>query len=123
MNLIEEYIAELEGNQKFLFEYLHSRLTMLDLDEKIRFKIPFYYKNSWIMYLNPIKNDGLELCFVRANELSNIHDILDFKNRKQVGGIEIYDVKDIQEEALMETVQEAILLDETVKYASKRSKK
>lgn len=58
----------------------------------------------------------MELCFLRGNELSNAQGILDFKDRTQVSGIEWGNVSEIQEELVYEIIQEALLLDETVKY-------
>ncbi len=88
---------------------------------KLRYGIPFYYKKSWICYLNPLKNNGVELAFTRANELSNEQGLLNFKKRKQVAGIEIYNLKNFPASSIEEIVNEALLLDETVPYASKRS--
>jgi hypothetical protein len=48
----------------------------LNLEDKIRFGIPFYFGRSWICYLNPIKNHKVELAFVRGNELSNIQKVI-----------------------------------------------
>jgi len=104
--------------------HLHHWLTMdLNLAEKIRFKIPFYYGRSWICYLNPVKNNKVELVFVRGNELSNDQGILQNKGRKQVYGIEFEKVSEIPMQQLNEIIQEAILLDETKPYKSKRKLK
>ena len=73
--------------------------------------------------MNPLKNQGVELVFVRANELSNEQGLLDSKGRKQVAGIEITDLKDIELEGLREVFNEALILDEMVPYASKRKSK
>ena len=124
MEAVEDFIYETEGQQRSILEYFHHLLTVdLGLDAKIRFKIPFYFQHSWICYLNPIKNDGIELAFTRGNELSNAQGLLENKGRKQIFGIEVYDVNDLNEEALFEVLQEALLLDETVPYASKRKEK
>ena len=124
MEAVEDFIYETEGQQRSILEYFHHLLTVdLGLDAKIRFKIPFYFQHSWICYLNPIKNDGIELAFTRGNELSNAQGLLENKGRKQIFGIEVYDVNDLYEEALFEVLQEALLLDETVPYASKRKEK
>ena len=98
-------------------------LLDLNLTSKIRFKIPFYYGRSWICYLNPIKTGGVTLAFIRGNELSNSHGILESKNRKQVMSIDFDGVEDIPSESIMEIIHEAILLDETIPYASKNKKK
>ncbi len=123
MEAVEDFIYRHEGQQRELLLQLHQVLTEeLNLSPKIRYKIPFYYNRSWICYLNPTKQDTVELAFTRGNELSNAQGLLDSKGRQQVFSIEITSLSDIQNEALHEVWQEAILLDETVPYASKRQK-
>jgi len=100
-------------------QYLYEHLGLIP---KIRFKIPFYYNKSWICYLNPIKPNAIELAFTRGNELSNVQAILQSKGRKQVMSITFTKVKEIPVNAIEEIVQEAILLDEQIPYASKRKK-
>ena len=121
MSKVWDFIQQFEGRQKEVMVYFHHVLTMdLNLEEKIRFGIPFYFGRSWICYLNPIKNHKVELAFVRGNELSNIQGLLDNKGRKQVYSIEFEKVSDIPESVIHEIIQEAILLDETTAYESKR---
>ena len=122
MYAVEEFITNLEGNQRKIAEYIHVMLTEeYGLEAKIRFKIPFYFRKSWICYLNPLKNDGIELAFVRGNELSNESDYFDFKGRKQVMGLDTFTIKDISNSILENTLIEAITLDENVKYNVKKS--
>ena len=124
MNPGDDFILDLEGEQQRIFQRLHQLLANdLDLECKIRYRIPFYYSRSWICYLSPKKDGGVELAFLRGNELSNSQGILDSKDRKQVSGIEYQSVKDIDFDLLLEVIQEALMLDETVKYASKRKRK
>ena len=92
------------------------------ITSKIRYGIPFYYGKSWICYLNPIKAQGVELAFVRGNELSNAQGILDTKSRKQVAGLELFNLEEVPFETLNEVLSEALILDENVPYASKRKK-
>jgi len=114
---VEIYIDELEGEQKLIASTLHDLiLTFPEVITRIRYKIPFYYRKSWICYINPIKKNGIELCFLRANELSNESGILDFKKRKQVAGISMYDHDNLPVENIIEVFNEAYLLDDTVKY-------
>ncbi len=121
MDPVLSFIYNQEGEQKLILEHLHNLITSFpEVTYKIRYRIPFYYRKSWICYLNPVKNDGVELAFVRANELSNENGLLDFKDRKQVAGIIFHNIKEIREEAILEILEEAFLLDENVKYASKR---
>ena len=123
MDPVLSFIYNLEGAQKLIAEHLHNLITSYpEVVYKIRYRIPFYYRKSWICYVNPIKNGGIELAFVRANELSNENGLLNFKDRKQVAGVIFNSVKEIKEEPLLEVLEEAFLLDETVKYAAKRKK-
>lgn len=121
MSEVENFIFKYEGNQKEIMIFLHDWLTVnLNLIGKLRFKIPFYYGKSWICYINPKKNDIIEFAFVRGNELSNEQGILDNKGRKQVYSIEFKNIQEIPKTLLNEIIQEAILLDETKPYESKK---
>ena len=54
--------------------------------------------------------------------LSNTNGVLAFRGRKQVAGISIYNMGEIVNPIVLETLNEAILLDENLPYASKRKK-
>jgi hypothetical protein len=119
---VEAFIAEQEEPLQELLDYLHSWLASHpEVRAKISYNIPFYYRKSWLCYLNPLRGSkAVELAFTRANELSNEQGLLDFRGRKQVGGIVLASLRDIPEAALQELFQEALLLDEQVPYAAKR---
>lgn len=125
MNPVEAFILEQEGNQQLVLQFLHELIqSHPEITNKIRYKVPFYYRKSWICYLNPTKKPiGIELVFLRGNELSNEQGVLDARGRKQVAGIIFETIEDIQIEPLLEIIQEALLLDSTVPYASKRKKR
>lgn len=121
MSEVENFIYQYEDNQRKVMLFLHNWLTEdLNLTEKIRFDIPFYFGKSWICYMNPTKKGAIEFAFVRGNELSNEQGLLDNKGRKQVYSVEFETIKDIPQQTLNEIIQEAILLDETTLYESKR---
>jgi hypothetical protein len=123
MKDVEEFIYNYEDSQREIMLLMHNLLAYeLNLTGKLRFKIPFYYRRSWICYLNPTKNKSIEFAFVRGNELSNSQGLLESKGRKQVWSIELTNVSEIPIKELTEIIYEAILLDETVPYASKRKK-
>jgi len=116
---VENFILGLDGSQKAIVSFLHQRLTQHHgLDAKIRFKIPMYFNRSWVCYLNPIKNNGIELAFMYGKSLSNAQGLLLTKNRKMVAGIDLYDVNAIHERAIDEIIQEALILDELNKKKS-----
>jgi hypothetical protein len=123
MTEVEDFIYNYDGSQREIMLYIHKLLSgELYLTDKLRFKIPFYYRKSWICYLNPGKNNCIEFAFVRGNELSNSQGLLDNKGRKQVWSIELTKPSEMPLKELSEIIQEAILLDETVPYASKKKK-
>lgn len=123
MTDVEDFFYNYEGSQREIMLYIHKLLSFeLNLIDKLRFKIPFYYKKSWICYLNPRKNNSIEFAFVRGNELSNSQGLLENRGRKQVWSIELTKLSEIPIKELTEIIQEAILLDEAVPYASKRKK-
>lgn len=109
-----DFIESHTGERRDLLLALHEfMLSFPQVTAKIRHRVPFYYRKHWICYLNPLKNESVELCFVRANELSNAQGLLDFKDRVQVAGITLRRASDIPEDALFELLHEALLLDDT----------
>jgi len=122
MTELEAYIYDFEGEQREIMLHFHNLFTAdLNLTGKMRFKIPFYYGKTWICYLNPIKEKGIELAFIRGNELSNDQGLLQKKGRKQVAGIDFFKVKDINMKILNEIIQEALILDEMIPYKLKKN--
>ncbi|WP_420317794.1 DUF1801 domain-containing protein [Ekhidna sp.] len=116
---VEDFILGLDGQQKAIVSFLHQRLTSQhDLIPKIRFKIPMYFRRTWVCYLNPIKNDGIELAFLNGSNLSNDQGLLKSKGRKMVSGIDLNDVSVIPITPIDEIVQEALILDELAKSKS-----
>ncbi|MFW6249048.1 MAG: DUF1801 domain-containing protein [Bacteroidota bacterium] len=123
MDNVEEFIDGYEGDQKKVLQFFHHWFSReLGLTDKLRFNIPVYFRHNRICYLKPTRHKTIELAFLRGNELSNIQGLLFSRNRKQVAGIEFRSVADIPREVLDNIMQEALLLDETVPYKSKRSK-
>jgi hypothetical protein len=124
MTEVADFIYSTEGTQREILLRMHELFTTeLDLTDKIRFKIPFYYRKSWICYLNPIKNNGIELAFLRGNELEDPYGLLDSRGRQQVTGIALYEPSDMPIREITEIVHQAIILDDTVPYAPKRKRK
>lgn len=124
MTEIEDYIYAYEGSQREIMLYFHHMLTHeLGLTAKLRFNMPVYYRKSWICSLSPLKNGNIEFGFLRGNELSNSQGLLEDKGRKQVTSIEIPTLQDIPLKEMTEVIHEAIMLDDSVPYASKRKTK
>ncbi len=120
MNKVEDYIYSFEGDQLEVLLYFHDLLTSFQtVTSKIRFKIPFYYQNTWVCYLNPVKPNKIAICFLRGYEMSNEQDILESKGRKQVLSAEFASVDEIPKKLMSEIINEALFLDETVPYQPK----
>ena len=122
MTPVENFIYQQEGNQREILLFLHQHLlTYPTLHPKIRYKIPFYYGKTWVCYLNPLKNEQIELVFVRGNELSNQQGILEARGRKQVRGLICSSVDKVPLEPLIETLHEALILDRDVPYSVRKN--
>ncbi|MBN8702118.1 MAG: DUF1801 domain-containing protein [Bacteroidetes bacterium] len=119
-----EFIFNIENKtQKEIVIFLNDLLLSIPgIYCKKNYNIPFYYKKSWICYINLSKKQkDVELCFIRGVELSNEYGLLDLKKRKQIAGITFKNLSSYPLDQVKETINEAIILDEI--SAPKASKK
>jgi hypothetical protein len=124
MNEVEGYIYQQGDLEREVMLYLHQLLVDENqLTPKIKYRVPFYYRKSWICYLNPLKKGGVELNFTRGNELENTQHLLNFRGRTQVGGIVLNELNDLPHDLILTVLNEALALDESKPYASKRKSK
>jgi len=116
MSAVEDFIWECPEPQRGLLLRLRQLLSAASprIKEKIRYNVPFYDCTRWFCYTNPLKTGGVEVCFLRGDELSNEQGLLEARNRRNVSGVTIRDLADLaqKEDALLEIIQEAILLEE-----------
>jgi uncharacterized protein YdhG (YjbR/CyaY superfamily) len=118
LDYLEKIPATEEGK---IFHYLHNILsTYPDIVPKVHFNTPFYTRNRWLAYLSTQKKGGVELCFVHANQFSKHLKKLDFKKRKQVGGITYLKVEEINVDMVDKLMQEALKVDEKIIPVAKR---
>lgn len=121
VNAVVDYINGLEGAQRDIMFAIHEMLSSYpDVTSKLRYKIPFYDRKSWVCYLNPVKPDGIELAFIHGKELSNVQGILQIKGRKQIMGIELFSLHDIPIDSIQEVLMEAFLLDDEKALAKQK---
>ena len=121
MLAVLDYIDEQQGNVREVMTYLHQLITLSpELVPRIAYKIPFYYRKRWVCYLSPTRDGRVELAFTRGVELSNEQGLLEARGRKQVMSVTFGSVADIPAETVLEVLQEALLLDETVPYSPKK---
>ena len=118
---VEQFIAQQANPQRDLLLALHQLLlTYPNIKPKIRYRIPFYDQNKWICYLNPLKNGGVELAFVRANEMPEIADLLNRKSRSQIAGIDIVELNENVLKTIDLALQCALQLDSTTAVKKKK---
>jgi hypothetical protein len=117
MHTPEDYIYSIEDvtlRETALF--LHSFILSYEgFTCKLAYKIPFYYRNKWVCYINIYKKHSIELAFIRGNEMKNEAGMLDNRGRKLVYGIIIKSLDDLNELLLDEWMQDAIEVDERKK--------
>jgi hypothetical protein len=121
MSSCQNYLLDLEGRQRQIAEILSEQfLAFPGIQCRIRFRIPFFYQHSWICYLNPVKNEDIELAFIYGNRLTDPEALLQAHGRKQVKGIRLYRVHELPLEAIQVLFSEALLLDEDWKRLKKK---
>jgi hypothetical protein len=114
---IERYSESMTEAEAAVLRTLHEMIADLPgITAKERYKIPFYYGKSWICYLNKHKKGGIELAFTRAIEMEEVHSLLDFNGRKQIGGIRVASVEDLDEDIVLTLLYTAIELDQEKSY-------
>lgn len=118
---LDIFLERINENQRQIVLYLHEKfLQYPQVVSKIRFKIPFYYYNSWMCYLNPVKPDKVELVFINGQELSNEQGLLEKRGRKMVSGIILESLETLPIDAVLEIFSEALMLDEHKKMSKKK---
>lgn len=114
---IHSFTSDLNAKQSNTIMLLHNMIMENPgLEIKKRWKLPFYFRKSWICYFNILKNGEVEWAFVRGNELSNELGWLEDRGRKQIYSVSFSGPEDIDMTKANIYFQEALLLDEHVKY-------
>ncbi|MFN8355325.1 MAG: DUF1801 domain-containing protein [Spirosomataceae bacterium] len=127
MSQAKDYILEKPEPQRSIM--LRIRRLLLDalpfIEEKFMFNTPFYCRYSWVFYLTWRKKGEVDLGFVRGFELSNEQGLLEEKGRKVVRTIAFRSVEEVnqREEALLQLIHEAIIVDELAHQNKKKKKK
>lgn len=116
MTPVEEYIERLSNahHQHLTFHIHHLLMTFPNITCKIRFKIPFYDGKKWICYINPIKKNGVEVCFIKGFQLTPRPQLFAGK-RTMIKGIALFELNDDNLALIAEVFEEALLLDQKTK--------
>jgi uncharacterized protein YdhG (YjbR/CyaY superfamily) len=132
MQEVEDIIAALPKDERLILKRLRSIILDTDphLQERVSYGVPYFFHHRRICFLWPAslipcgyskpveEKVTLGLCY--GNLLSNDQGLLLADNRKQVYVIRFSDVTQIDEQAIREIIQEAILVDE--QFGKKKKK-
>lgn len=127
MSAIDAFFCDLPRDEKEIALRLRQMVlaTAPVFLEKFSYGVPYYFRRSRVACIWPASapggpKRGVFLGICRGHLMSNEQGIIEMGNRKEFGLIRYFDVKEIQEEPLMEILQEAILVDEEI-FLARRS--
>ncbi|MCB0528278.1 MAG: DUF1801 domain-containing protein [Saprospiraceae bacterium] len=115
----DSFYAALLPEEKRICGHLRDLLLLNfpELKEKFGYGVPYYWRFSRICFLYPASfpysgmASGVAFGFTRGHLLSNEQGLLDLGTRKEVAYARLLHAKDIREDALLEIIHEAVLLD------------
>ena len=103
-----DFIESINEHQSGLIGYLDKQfLDQEGVTRKMRFRIPFYDFNKWICYLNPVKDNRVELCFLDGIPMKEMFLALDTRGRKKVSGLMLDVSEDIPIDMILEMIAAA----------------
>lgn len=112
MDAVEGYLLDQTGEEAAIMKELHQWfLTFPGVEARLKFGIPFFYRKSWICYLNPQKKGGIELVFLKAKQLDDPESQLKSRGRKMVVGMYLQKRNEIPYEYLEFLFNQAVLVD------------
>lgn len=126
MSTVQDYIKSRPKPQAQIMSVLRNMVLDIGIyvEEKISYGVPFFYFHGSLCYLNP-KLDGAYIGFIRGNQLSNEHGLLEANDRKSVRSIQFNSLIELErkERQVRQILNEAAILnDYQFKQKKKRSK-
>ncbi|MFZ6014176.1 MAG: DUF1801 domain-containing protein [Bacteroidota bacterium] len=127
MATIEDYISALPKDEQVIMKRLRSLILEIEprVEEKINYGVPYFTRHRMLFFLWPgtISECGshhdrkpdapkVTMGFCHGNLLSNEQRLLASDGRKQVYVIRFFSHADINEPALREIIQEAVIVDQ-----------
>lgn len=120
MNEVEEYIlGAIEAKREIMLFFHAFLIEEYNLRPKISYKIPMYYRNKWVVYLNPDNREGVELAFTNAHLFEKTSSLLESKDRKMVKSVEFKSISEIPLKEIKSIMKEALRVDDTFSNDSK----
>ena len=133
MQEVEDIITNLPKDERIIVKRLRSIILDTDphLQEKLSFGVPYFFHHRSVCFLWP--TSLIPFCFKKPTEekvtlglcygnlLSNDQGLLIAGNRKQVYVIKFSEASQINDQAIREIIQEAVLVDE--QFSKKKKKR
>jgi len=112
VNPVEDFILKQEAEIKELMLFLHHLfLEQYALKPKLSYGIPFYYRNRWLVYLNP-SDRGVEIAFTNGFRFERHLDDLEARGRKLIRSRNVKDLNELDPKALEKWMEEALRVDD-----------
>jgi Domain of unknown function (DU1801) len=128
MTAIDDFLIDLPADERNMATQLCKiiRNTSDRLTEKLAYGVPYFYGKSRICFIWPASKEaitiehGVMLGFCSGHLLSNANGLLQSRGRKEVWDVVYTDICQINERAIRENLNEAILLDAAIAASKKR---
>ena len=122
MNPIDNYIFEQEEPYQSIMLYIRGVIckTLPEVEEKFRYKIPFFnIGKKPMLYLNILKRTNyVDIAFVQGVLLEEKYPQLkNHKNRKQVRSLQVKSLEDFDELMFVQLIKDAAIKIENSKKA------
>ncbi len=119
MNDCDTFYVDLPKNEQVLAVSLREIVLSCspDFREKLSYGVPYFFRNTRVCFIWPASvkygpKEGVLFGLCRGAWLSNEQGLVEMGNRKEVGMIPILKPSDINQVAITQIIQEAILLDD-----------
>lgn len=112
---VDEYLRHAFPLIRTLMKRLRAIIleTITDVDESIKYSVPFYTRKGLLCYLSPLKTkDGVYIGFAQGHRMSDEAGIFVGQELKQIRHIPYRSVRQIQKRLLQEYLKEAVILNE-----------
>lgn len=113
---VEEYIFNLNENEKKIAQFLRKKIMnlALNVEEKIAYGLPFFFYLGPLCYLAPRKH-VVDLGIMDSQQFVVNKQFLNIEGRKRVESLIYKSIESINSEILRQTLVEAIKLSQNKK--------
>ena len=110
---VASYIEALSPSQQETILFLRKILfdNCLHLEEKLRYKVPFYDYFGMCFYLTK-KHDGVDLAFCEGRQLDDPDHLLTSHHLAYIRHYHVYSIDHVKIDQLTLLIQQALLINE-----------